>query len=181
MPDPKTALESLIEEHGGVLIRDKKHYVFEFPNGQRYTMPKTPSCSHSYANNLAALKTLLGTHPIYRGSPGQRREKRVKRKPIVEGSKMLPSASLNLETGKWKEKLAEVKPVLPARPKAKQRPMSSAKITRNTKPPSPPSEPLPPRVPKVIKHPVHHSNPTVIATRPPVAIDGLLRKYGAQQ
>jgi hypothetical protein len=178
MPDPKTALENLIEEHGGVLIRDKRHYVFEFPNGQRYTIPKTPSCTHSYANSAAALRTLLGTHSPDRGAPGQRREKRLKRKPVVVEGKMLPSATL--ETKEWRDKLAEVKPVLPPRPVAKQRAPSSSKITRQTKVPAVVVASIPkPKV--VIKHPVHHSRPTVSTTRPPVAIDGLLQKFGARQ
>jgi hypothetical protein len=107
MADPKTSLERLIEEHGGVLVRQKKHKVYRFPNGATFTVASTPECPLAYDNALAFLKTLLGVHSPNRGTPGERREKRPKRKPVGSGNPL----PFRLETpapeaNTWKEKLA---------------------------------------------------------------------------
>jgi hypothetical protein len=175
MADPKSALEQLIEEHGGRLVREEKHKVFKFPNGEVFTTAKTPECPRSYRNAKSLLMTLLNLHPPDRGTPGERREKRVKRKPLA-GSKMLPYAN-HVRQHEWKETLEAVKPVLPERPSAKQRPMSSAKIIRRAQPLPPPPPPVTRRQPKIIQHPVHGSRPQSSA-RPPVVLDRLLRKFG---
>src|ERR1700739_52479 len=78
MPDPKVVLEQLIEENGGKLVRQQKHKVYHFPNGKVFTCALTPSCPLSYINSLTALKNLLGLNPPDRGTPGERREKRIK-------------------------------------------------------------------------------------------------------
>lgn len=110
MADPKSTLERLIEEHEGVLVRQKKHKVYRFPNGTTFTVASTPECPFAYDNALVFLKTLLGIHSPDRGSPGERREKRLKRKSVGSKMKVLPfkfeenSASPPLST--WKERLA---------------------------------------------------------------------------
>lgn len=123
MADPKSTLESLIEEHGGVLVRQRKHRVYRFPNGTTFTVASTPECPFAYDNALSFLKTLLGVHPPDRGSPGERREKRPKRK-TGRGSKVLPAKpeeSVPTELT-WKEKLAmaaiQITPIAPQRPVA---------------------------------------------------------------
>jgi hypothetical protein len=155
MADPKTKLEQLIEEHGGKLIRQANHNVFLFPNGKKLVVAKTPSCHRSYDNTAALLKNLLGVHSPDRGASGERREKRLKRR--IEGRAILPAALHEVPTVDWKNKLAEVKEVLPEanRPVAQQRSMSSARI---------------------IKHPVH-GQPKPESTLPPVDITDLAAKF----
>lgn len=109
MANPKSTLERLIEEHGGVLVRKKKHKVYRFPNGSVFTVSSTPECSFAYDNALSLLKNLLGINPPDRGSPGERREKRAKQKStVMSGSSRLSSKTVNsvppFDT--WKEKLA---------------------------------------------------------------------------
>jgi len=106
MADPKTAMESLIEQNGGKLVRQRKHKVYRFPNGATFVVASTPECPLAYDNALAHLKRLLGIYPPDRGAPGTRRNKRLKQKAATAGSKMLPlgtSQSEPVET--WKEKL----------------------------------------------------------------------------
>jgi hypothetical protein len=102
MADPKTVLERLIEEHGGVLVRQRKHKVYRFPSGFTFTTSSTPECPLAYDNALAVLKTLLGVHPPDRGTPGERREKRLKRKP----SQQPLSIDSAPPPDTWKDKLA---------------------------------------------------------------------------
>ncbi len=113
MADPKTSLERLIEEHGGKLVRREKHNVFRFPNGVVFTLPKTPSCSRSYHNAAAYLKTLLGAHAPDRGAPGQRREKRIKSKVEVSA---LPPTLHDVPVSDWKNEMEAVAPVVPPKP-----------------------------------------------------------------
>ena len=116
MADPKTSLERLIEEHGGVLIRQRKHKVFRFPTGAIITVSSTPEDPRGNSNALACMKNVLGLHPPNRGTPGERREKRIKRK--FDGSTLLPPALHDINTGDLKTKLAAVKPHVPKPSKA---------------------------------------------------------------
>ena len=105
MADPKSTLERLIEEHGGVLVRQKKHKVYRFPNGLTFTVSSTPECPLAYDNALSWLKNLLGVNPPDRGSPGERREKRPKRKTGSSRFNFGENSTLS-ELSTWKEKLA---------------------------------------------------------------------------
>ena len=106
MADPKTTMELLIEQSGGKLVRQRKHKVYRFPNGATFVVGSTPECPLAYDNALAYLKRLLGVYPPDRGSPGTRRNKRLKQK--ASGSK-LPFESAVLEPVKtWKDKLQMV-------------------------------------------------------------------------
>lgn len=102
MPDPKTILDKLIEENGGKLVRQSKHKVYHFPNGQVFTCATTPSCPLAYNNAVTKLKNLLGVNPPDRGTPGERREKRDKQRSkqvfSVSGTPSQPVVT-------WKEKL----------------------------------------------------------------------------
>ena len=105
MADPKTAMELLIEENGGRLVRRKKHKVYRFPNGLIFVHASTPSCPLADINALAALKRLLGIHPPDRGAPGTRRNKRFKQKDAL-GSKTLPLANhIPSQVETWQDKL----------------------------------------------------------------------------
>lgn len=105
MPDPKVVLDRIIQENGGVLIRQYKHKVYQFPNGKVFTCAATPSCPLAYNNAVTDLKNLLGVNPPNRGTPGERREKRVKQRSkqvfSVSGTPSKPVTT-------WKEKLATV-------------------------------------------------------------------------
>jgi hypothetical protein len=110
---------------------------------------------------MAELKRLLGLHSPDRGAPGQRRKKRVKRKIGGSGLKGLKGLKLHeIPIGEWKDKLDVVKGCLPEKPIAKQRAMSSIRI---------------------IKHPVHNFTKPPAIEQPPVAIEGLITKFGQKQ
>jgi hypothetical protein len=111
MADPKTALERLIAEHGGVLVRQRKHKVWKFPTGVVITVSSTPEDSRGEINALACVRNLLGVNPPNRGTPGERREKRVKRKSDV--GTLLPSTLHDITTGDLKMMLAAVKSDVP--------------------------------------------------------------------
>jgi hypothetical protein len=105
MADPRTMLESLIEQNGGVLVRQRKHKVYRFPNGATFVVASTPECPLAYDNALAHLKRLLGIYPPDRGAPGTRRNKRLKQKAAA-GSKPLSFESTKSEPVEtWKDKL----------------------------------------------------------------------------
>ena len=116
--DPKSSLERLIEEHGGLLVRQNKHKVYRFPNGATFTVASTPECPLAYNNALSVLKTLLGLHSPDRGSPGKRREKRHKRKPRGVKPFFKLENLAPIESNTWREKLAKV--VIQKAPSARQ-------------------------------------------------------------
>lgn len=125
MANPKLAMESLIEENGGKLIRQKKHKVYQFPNGSTFIVAKTPDCPFAYDNALAHLKRLLGIYPPDRGAPGTRRNKRLKQK-ISSGSIMLPFENVQ-KAETWKDKLGMIQ--IPA-------PAPKPVIRKSTRPPT---------------------------------------------
>ena len=58
MADKRT-LQDLIDQHGGVLVRHRKHPIYRFPGGVIFVVPATPRCPHAYANAVATLRKLL--------------------------------------------------------------------------------------------------------------------------
>ena len=60
MDSPHKEVLKLLKESGAKQIRSKKHDIWELPDGQRYTLPATPSDHRSWKNNLAKLKWFLG-------------------------------------------------------------------------------------------------------------------------
>jgi hypothetical protein len=103
MADPKISIEKIIKEKGGVLVRQKKHKVYRFPNGQVFTSSATPSCPLAYANALTSLKNLLGVHTPDRGTPGKRRTKspKTKQRMVVFAAKDSPPQPV----ATWQEQL----------------------------------------------------------------------------
>lgn len=72
-------IERLLRENRAVLKRDTPHLVYEFPNGRKFTMSKTPSDWRAAHKALAVLRGVLGfTGNDGRGTPGERRAKKVK-------------------------------------------------------------------------------------------------------
>lgn len=50
----------LLKSSGAKLVRERKHGIWQLPDGRRYTLPATPSDHHSWKNNLSKLKWFLG-------------------------------------------------------------------------------------------------------------------------
>lgn len=87
MPDSeKQLLLRTIQEHGGRLVRQKRHLAFRFPTGRVFIVPKTPSDSRAWRNSLSALKRFLGITRLARGISS-----RVNRQPRAR-SKQTPAA-----------------------------------------------------------------------------------------
>jgi hypothetical protein len=63
---------------GARLKRQKKHEVWELPNGKTFVRASTPSDACADNNNLADLRRVAGLADPDRGKPGQRRERRSK-------------------------------------------------------------------------------------------------------
>jgi hypothetical protein len=62
MPDSRKQLVfQTIREHGGQLVRQKRHFAFRFPTGRVFVVPKTPGDHRAWLNSLSALKRFLGT------------------------------------------------------------------------------------------------------------------------
>lgn len=72
--NPETEVVRLLREHGAILTRTKRHFVYKFPNGRTFTMACTPSDYRAASNQLRQLKRTLGLFGV-RGVPGDRREK----------------------------------------------------------------------------------------------------------
>lgn len=60
MSSPKDEVHELLKQHGATLIRSKKHGVWEFPGGRKFTVPTSPRDHRSWDNSLAQLKRFLG-------------------------------------------------------------------------------------------------------------------------
>lgn len=57
--EPRVEVEQLLKASGAVLKRNKKHEVWELPNGHTFTRANTPSDYRADANSLADLKRIL--------------------------------------------------------------------------------------------------------------------------
>lgn len=77
MSDPRDEQDRIFRQHGAVLVRQRKHEIWRFPDGKTFTRPKTPSDVCSDKNSLMCLKSMLGLNGE-RGTPGHRREKKSK-------------------------------------------------------------------------------------------------------
>ena len=56
----KDEVEKLLKAHNAVLLRGKKHKVYQLDTGERFITPSTPSDSLAWDNNLTDLKRILG-------------------------------------------------------------------------------------------------------------------------
>lgn len=68
-------LARLLDEHGAVLKRTKKHLVYGFPDGSTFTVASTPSDVRAVRNQIRDLKHRLGLVKA-ETTVGERREKR---------------------------------------------------------------------------------------------------------
>jgi hypothetical protein len=64
----------LLESHGAVLARKRKHEIWKFPDGKTFVRASTTSDRNSEQNNLSDLRKVLGLTPAHK--PGERREKK---------------------------------------------------------------------------------------------------------
>lgn len=90
-------VQKILRDHGAVLVRQKKHQVWKFPDGKVYVQASTPSDQRAAANQLSKLRNMLGLHGE-RGIPGDRREKvlKVAARPIPKARLSLSAASVPL-------------------------------------------------------------------------------------
>ena len=79
-PDKKEVMR-ILREHGAVLERTKTHKVWRFPDGRIHVLPGSPSCSHSWKNQLHDLRNFLELNEG-RGQPGERRPRKPRKKRI---------------------------------------------------------------------------------------------------
>ena len=87
---PEEEVNRILHKYHAVLKRSNKHNVWQFPNGQTFVTPKSPSDHRSRDNNLSYLKRLLGLNTTDRGQPGERRVKYRPNVPAAQPSPRLP-------------------------------------------------------------------------------------------
>ena len=104
-------VEALIKEHGGVLVRQKKHQVWKFPDGRIFTMASTPGdCVHAERNNMTDLRNFLGIAREIKKNPNRRTKRgAVKQTFAPEKAAPLPD---------WKRKLAGLLEIAAFKPKS---------------------------------------------------------------
>lgn len=74
-------IERLLREDGATLARDKKHLVWRLSNGNTFTQAHTPGDRMTRKAELSDLRMALGlTGNDGRGTPGERRQKKLKGK-----------------------------------------------------------------------------------------------------
>lgn len=104
----------LLREHRATLVRTKRHLVYKFPDGKTFVQACTPSDVHALDNQLRDLKRLLGINGD-RGTPGERRERKIRPGRAANGKVITPSANtamldalrnVGLAEDLWKSKLA---------------------------------------------------------------------------
>ncbi len=58
--NPEIEIDRLIKEHNGVLVRQRKHQVWSFPDGKQVVLASTPSDRRAASNKLSVLRRVLG-------------------------------------------------------------------------------------------------------------------------
>lgn len=71
-------VEEKLKAIGAVLKRNRKHEVWELPNGQNFVRSSTPSDVRSEQNDMSELRRLAGEADPHKGATGMRRERRNK-------------------------------------------------------------------------------------------------------
>jgi hypothetical protein len=61
----------ILQEAGAVLVRQRKHKIFRFQDGLIWVLPKTPSDTRAWKNNLAGLRRRLGMRKVDIACPEQ--------------------------------------------------------------------------------------------------------------
>lgn len=60
----KDSVLRLIAEHGGTLVRQRKHHIYRFPSGKVFVVPNTPSDIRAWHHSMATLKRVLGMRHV---------------------------------------------------------------------------------------------------------------------
>jgi hypothetical protein len=76
-------IDSLLKQHGAVLVRQKKHYVWRLPDGRIWVHSKTASDVRSLKNSYSDLCRLLGVKDVRRKNP-ERKPKTGVRQAVAE-------------------------------------------------------------------------------------------------
>ena len=76
-------VDRLLKDSGAVLVRSNTHEVWLLPDGKKFVKAKTPSCHRSGDNQASELRKLLGLVDENRGTPGERRERQLKKTQVV--------------------------------------------------------------------------------------------------
>lgn len=58
--EAKRQVHDLLRRYGGTLLRSKKHNIWKFPDGKKFTTPSTPSDVRGWSNTLSDLRHKLG-------------------------------------------------------------------------------------------------------------------------
>jgi len=104
---------ALLKEHGAVLVRQKKHQVWELPDGRHFTIGSTPSDSaRAGLNSLRDLRRFLGLTPPHKD--GERREKKPKKQRQKLGIVSEPVPKIEVRVKLSEELLKKQRPSLVA-------------------------------------------------------------------
>ena len=106
-------LMALLEEHGMVLDRSRKHQVWKHPDGRSFTMSSTPSDTHAVHQQIRSLRKFLGIARPKRHRNTERREKKTNHQYIPFAT-LTPSTISAKPT--WHGQLAEAAKDLTAKP-----------------------------------------------------------------
>ena len=103
--DARKEIASLLKNNNCKLLRSKKHIVYKLPNGNKFTLSKTPSDCRAYENALKDLRKGLGIK-IERKIGHSRNKKPgvVRTVEVVASIARLPD---------WKEQLLGIKSAIP--------------------------------------------------------------------
>lgn len=72
---PKGRLKQALESVGAKLKRDKKHRVYELPNGKNFVIPSTPSDTRADLNAISDLRKVAGVEKPAKAPRKERRDK----------------------------------------------------------------------------------------------------------
>jgi hypothetical protein len=92
-------VEALIKQHGGKLVRTKRHFVYRFPDGRCFTLAGTPSDMNAELNNMTTLRRFLGVERETNKNPDRRPKVGVKGRPAFTG------AATDVALRDWKKEL----------------------------------------------------------------------------
>jgi hypothetical protein len=92
-------VEALIKQHGGRLVRSKRHFVYKFPDGRCFTLACSPSDVNAELHNMAKLRRFLGIEREINKNPDR------KRKPGVNGKPAFTETATGVTLRDWKKDL----------------------------------------------------------------------------
>lgn len=104
--DVETEITFLLEQHGMVLVRERKHCVYKHPDGRSFVTSSTPSDRNASKQTLRSLRKFLGLplntrikNPERRAKPGA---------PAVQRY----FEKVEIQTREWQNQLADIKKFL---------------------------------------------------------------------